>query len=48
LLPRLRRRWRISLRTRDPRMTYNPSLGVVAAEAGDAVRLPRPNQAPTR
>jgi len=30
------------------RMTYNPSLGVVAAEAGDAVRLPKRRQAPTR
>ena len=29
-------------------MAYNPSLGVVAAGAGDAVRLPRRNQAPTR
>ena len=32
-------------RTRAERMTYNPSLGVVAAGAGDAVRLPRPRRA---
>ena len=29
-------------RARPPRMAYNPSLGVVAAEADGAVRLPRP------
>ncbi len=30
-----------------PRMAYNPSLGVVAAGAGGAVRLPRPRRAPS-
>jgi ribonuclease G len=34
--------WQASRRAaRGPRMTYNPSLGVVAAGAGDAVPLPR-------
>ncbi len=32
-------------RARPPRMAYNPSLGVVAAGAGGAVRLPRPRPA---
>ena len=31
---------------RAARMAYNPNLGVVAAEAGDAVRLPRREAAP--
>src|SRR6266852_4179054 len=41
-MPARRRR-----RTRAPRMAYNPNLGVVAAGADGAVRLPRPRRAPS-
>ncbi len=39
--------WRRARRTRTPRMAYNPNLGVVAAGADGAVRLPRPRPAPS-
>ena len=35
-------------RTRPARMAYNPNLGVVAAGADGAVRLPRPRRPPSR
>ncbi len=46
-LPAIAEDGRDPARATAPRMAYNPSLGVVAAGAGDAVPLPRPRQAPS-